>query len=325
MHVQTLVSQEQFRELSKRVQIVLSHQKKRGYRFELLAFFVRLGLYACGILLFSFGGWLFQLIGLVLASFGFYAVAITGTHETRHGCFQQSERLNRLWAYFFSDFWSGQSNVWWHHRHTLVHHTQTNIPSKEPSLFYYPWIKPFVYFFIAPFFVNGWLFVNSVKFLKSQPGPLLTYLLLQTLGWLFHIWVFALFVSWPLAIVFAVLMRALFAPLFMHIAVFNHIGLPELDRKPAWLPHQSITTRNLKPHILLTLFGGNAFIECHIEHHLFPNISNHLLGKIHPIVRSFLKEQGYAYTEEGYISCLNYCLKSYHQIFQRSPIHVIEL
>src|SRR3989339_676586 len=325
MYVQTLVSQEQFRELSKQVQTALSQQKGAGYRFELLAFFLRLGIYFVGMALFSLGGWFFHGLGLVVASFGFYAVAISGTHQTRHGCFQASDRSNRAWAYFFSDFWSGHSNVWWHHRHTLVHHTQTNIPCKEPSLFYYPWIKPVVYFFIAPFFVNAWLFVNSVKFLSKQPRRLFIYLIVQALGWAFHVFAFALFVSLPWAILYTIVTRALFAPLFMHIAVFNHIGLPELDRKPAWIAHQSITTRNLKPHVLLSLFGGNAFIECHIEHHLFPNVSNHLLGKIHPIVRSLLKEHGYTYTEEGYLSCLKECLKSYHQIFQRNPIHVIEL
>lgn len=325
MHVQTLVSQEHFRELSKRVQQIVVGEKQRGYRYEMMNFLLRFGMYLLGIVLFALGGWFFHTLGLILASFGFYAVAITGTHETRHGCFQGTDRANRAWAYFFSDFWSGQSNIWWHHRHVVVHHTQTNIPSKEPSLFYYPWIQPFVYFFIAPFFVNGWLFVNSIKNLRSQASLLVIYLVVQALGWVFHVSVFVLFVSWPWAILCAVIMRALFAPAFMHIAIFNHIGLPELDRKPAWLPHQTVTTRNLKRNIWLDVFGGNAFIECHVEHHLFPNVSNHLLAKIRPTVREFLRKHGYEYIEEGYLACLKNCFKNYHKIFQRNPIEVVEL
>lgn len=325
MQVQTLLSQEHFRELSKRIQGILSNEKQRGYRYEMFTFLLRFGIYLLGMLIFAMGGWGLRVLGLLVASFGFYAVAITGTHETRHGCFQGTDRANRLWAYFFSDFWAGQSNQWWHYRHVVVHHTQTNIPSKEPSLFYYPWIRPFVYFFIAPFFVNVWLFTNSVTYLRSRPKDLARYLFVQSFGWAFHVAVFAFMVPLPWAIVCAVLMRAGFAPAFMHIAVFNHIGLPELDRKPAWLPHQTVTTRNLKRNLVLDMIGGNAFIECHVEHHLFPNVSNHLLAKIRPTVRQFLHERGYTYTEEGYFACLKHCLANYHKIFQRNPIQVIEL
>ncbi len=326
MQVQTLLSQEHFRELSKKCQGILLGERTKGYRYEMIYFILRLLIYVVAMAIFSLNGFVFKILGVMVASFAFYAVAITGTHETRHGCFRASDKANRLWAYFFSDFWAGQSNKWWHRRHVVVHHTQTNVPSKEPSLFYYPWIQPFIYFFIAPFFVNVWLFTNSVKYLWVNKMDLTKYLLVQALGWMFHIAIFAFFIPLPWAVVCTILMRAGFAPTFMHIAVFNHIGLPELDRKPtAWLPHQTVTTRNLHKNILLDIIGGNAFIECHVEHHLFPNASNYLLAKIRPTVRAFLKEHHYDYIEEGYVSCLKNSLKNYHTIFQRNPIQVIEL
>jgi fatty acid desaturase 6 len=110
-------------------------------------------------------------------------------------------------------------------------------------------------------------------------------------------------------------MRSLFGPLFMHIAVFNHIGL---DNPPAvlpWLPRQNETTRNVKPTLILTGLAGNAFLQCHIEHHLFPSFSHHLLKEVSPVVRQFMDEKGYKYRNESYWWCLKNCLEHYHEIF----------
>ena len=40
----------------------------------------------------------------------------------------------------------------------------------------------------------------------------------------------------------------------------------------------------------LNAIGGNAFIESHIEHHLFPTLSNNILTKIRPIIIKYLKK-----------------------------------
>lgn len=69
--------------------------------------------------------------------------------------------------------------------------------------------------------------------------------------------------------------------------------------------------------------GGNAFIECHIEHHLFPKLSNRMLAKIRPIVVQHLKDEGYQYIEETYRQCLKNCLKNYHTIFKSSPLETV--
>ena len=115
-------------------------------------------------------------------------------------------------------------------------------------------------------------------------------------------------------------MRSLFSPIFMHLAVFNHIGLDNPPQLLPWLPRQDATTRNIKPSWLLNGMGGNAFLECHLEHHLFPSLSNHLLAKIRPTVRAFLTEKGYQYREETYVSCLKNCLKHYHALFENRPL-----
>lgn len=115
-------------------------------------------------------------------------------------------------------------------------------------------------------------------------------------------------------------MRSLFAPLFVHLAVFNHIDLENPKTKLPWIKHQTNTTRNLKRNWFLSGLGGSAFVECHVEHHLFPKLSNRMLLKIRPIVNKYLLKEGYAYFEETYFNCLKNCIKYYDEIFQGTKV-----
>ena len=143
------------------------------------------------------------------------------------------------------------------------------------------------------------------------------------MGWIFHASIFYLInhsITW--AIIDTLIMRSLFAPLFVHLAVFNHIGLENPATQLPWLPHQTKTTRNIKFNWFLNGIGGNAFVNCHIEHHLFPKLSNKMLGKIRPTVLRFLKKEGYDYYEIGYWQCLRNCIKYYHEIFSGIKVEI---
>ena len=326
IYTHVLLSQKHFAALSGEVREILKKQtwwQQHGY--EAVFFFLRLTLFALGLLIFAQNGWPEKIIGMLIASYAFYGVGITGTHETRHSSFATKERWNRLWACFFLEFWAGQSNLWWHHRHVATHHVYTNVPNKEPKQFFYPWINKYVYFFVLPYLVTIWLFVHSVIFLWGKWKQLFIFLLLQTAGWALHIYLFSLILPLPYALLATLIMRSLFSPMFVHLAVFNHIGLDNPERKIPWLPHQSRTTRNLRPHWLINGMGGNAFVECHIEHHLFPTLSNRMIKKIRPNVKKYLEKEGHMYVEEGYISCLANCLKYYNEIFDAHPIQVVDL
>ena len=183
------------------------------------------------------------------------------------------------------------------------------------DVFYYPGVNKYVYFFIVPYLVIFWLILNSVKFLWGKWGKLFFYLIVMMLGWVFYITLFSLVVSIEYAVLATFLMRTIFAPVFMHLAIFNHIGLDEPKKRLSWIPHQTKTTRNLKGNWFLKGIGGNAFVECHLEHHLFPNISNKMLAKIRPIVKRYLERKGYMYTDEGYFKVLSRCLKDYDKTF----------
>lgn len=296
----------------------LSWWQLHGY--ESLMLFFRFVLFFAGFTLFASGHWIGLVLGMVVMSYAYTGIAITGTHETSHLSYVKGKWANKAWAFFFSDFWAAQSHIWWHYRHVQVHHIYPNIPDREPKPFYYPWINRYVYFFLIPYFVELWMIVHSIKHLWRRPAQLAAYLVFMIAGFALHSALFAsLGYSWLASFALTMLMRSLFAPLFMHLAVFNHIGLDNPQQVLPWMPRQDNTTRNIKPHWLLNGMGGNAFLDCHLEHHLFPSLSNHMLQRIRPVVREFMKAKGYAYREETYLSCLRNCIKHYHQLFQNLP------
>ena len=321
IHMEDLFSHQNFVALSKEVQNLIKTQnwlQRHGKEWGM--FFVRALIWIGAFLVFIQPGVFFKIFGLILLSYAYYGIGITGTHESSHLAFSESKKVNRLMCYFFSDFWCAQSSEWWYNRHVQVHHVFPNVPSVEKKQFYFPWLHKYLYFFVTPYLVLFWLILNSVLYLRKRPGAFVLYAGLALAGLVGHWYLFALFIGPYWAILAVFVMRSGFAPLFLHLSVFNHLGLENPKVRLPWLPHQTNTTRNLKTHWILTGMGGNALVDCHIEHHLFPALSNSILGKIRPIIMKYLKREGYNYHEETYWSCLKNCLKYYTELF--SATHV---
>ncbi len=322
--MEDILPRKAFAELTAEVKQILdplSWTDRHGREFVLLG--VRIALFALGFAIFALPGWVAKAVGMIVISYFYYGITITGTHETGHRSWVRAVKWNKVWGYFFADFWSAQSSLWWHYRHVEIHHIYTNMPDEaEVGNYYYPWIGKYAYFFGLPFLVNIWLVLHSTKYLLRKPGQLALYLILTIAGWAFHVWLFSLFVPLPYAFLSAFVMRTVFAPIFVHIAIFNHIDLDMFFTRPPWLPHQSRTTRNLRSNWLLDGMGGNAFVECHVEHHLFPTLSNHILAKIRPTVMKYLQREGYVYIEESYTDCLKKCLEHYDRIFRSTPMAI---
>jgi fatty acid desaturase len=311
-----LISRRDFRELSKEVKAIFDRQTYlQAHGFELLIFGGRVLLFGLGYALCCRLDHWGRAAGVAVMSYAYYGIAITGVHESSHKAFVESAAGNKLWLSLFSDFWSAQSGDWWHERHVILHHVHTNVPGKDPPLYIYPWLDKYLYFFVTPFLVSFWLVYSSVEHLLQKKKSPVPYLTLAAAGWAFHIALFARLMPLGAAVATAFVMRSLLAPVFMHLAVFNHIGLENPRRRSSWLPHQARTTRNLKPHWFLSGMGGNAFVECHLEHHLFPALSNRTLAKIQPLVRSYLARDGYTYVEAPYWTCLKDSLRYYDTFF----------
>ena len=324
--MQELFSEKNFARLSEEVINLIKKQDwMQKYGFEWAILFFRIIGFCLGFYIFTNTvtntGIFYKVLGMIVLSYFYYGIAITGIHETSHRSFVRSSKLNKFFGYIFSDFWASQSSEWWYHRHIEVHHIYTNIKSKEnENSFYYPWIGRYVYFFLIPYLAVFWEIIYSIDFLWEKWKNLVLYLLLVTAGWAFHLFLFSLILPFHLAFLSVFIMRSLFAPLFVHLAVFNHIGLEDPKVRLPWIEHQTLTTRNLKRNWFLSGLGGNAFVEAHIEHHLFPSLSNKMLLKIRPIVLKYLKKEGYTYVEETYFNCLKNCIKYYHKIFSNAPV-----
>lgn len=319
MHLE--LSQQDLKTLSKEIQEILKdHSWYQNHGIEWAKSLLRCGLFISGWAIFALGHWFFQIIGLVTMSYAFVSIAISGIHQASHKSLAKSSHWNRFAAFLYTDFWASKSHLWWKWRHIDTHHPHTNVIGKEPQPFYFPWMASWLYFFVTPYLVVPWFISSSIHFLRNQPKELLLYLVFASLGVIAQSSLFwVLGYSWGTSFFLMLLMRSLFAPVFLHIAVFNHIGLPSYDQdnRPLWLELQSKTTRNLKPHWFLKGLGGNAFLDGHLEHHLFPHLSNHSLSKIRNKVVEFLKNNGYEYREESYWYCLSQCLKHYDKLFHQ--------
>lgn len=319
MHIE--LSQNDFKELSKEVKKVLGKPSwVNSYGMEWVKMALKALLFSSGFLLFLLPHWGWKILGMFVMSYAYISIAITGIHEASHLSLSKSRKVNKFWAYVFTEFWTSKSHLWWKWRHIETHHPHTNVIGEEPQPFYFPWMNGFVYFFITPYAVLPWLISSSVWFLRKKPKQLAAYLTVSTLGFLFHASLFAYAgYSWLAALGMVVVMRSIFAPIFLHIAVFNHIGLPFFKNdttRPQWTELQSKTTRNIRPNWFLKGIGGNAFLDGHVEHHLFPHLSNHQIAKARNTIVNFLKRKQYIYREESYIECLQQCIKHYSHLFE---------
>ena len=62
----------------------------------------------------------------------------------------------------------------------------------------------------------------------------------------------------------------------------QHIGLPMFaaDRKPKRIHLMSLGVLNLPRNVLLDWSFGHSLISCHVEHHLFPSLSDNMCLKV---------------------------------------------
>jgi len=310
------LTQKQFAALSHDVFTALKKEnwlQRNG--MEIVSLLLRLLGICAGFFIFMIQGIFFKIIGMIIMSYFYTGIVVTVTHGSSHGTFFKSKKLNAFVTYFSSDFLVSQSSAWWYKRHVELHHAHTNIVGKDPPLFVYPWMNKYVYFFLVPYLIQLWFYRNSISYLWGKWKELTLYLLFSTIGWIAQIYLFVQIVSLPSAILCVLFTRLFFAPVFAHIAIFNHVALEEPIKRPHWLPHQTKTTRNLKKNWFITGIGGNAFVDGHIEHHLFPSLSHRMLDKVKPIIVKHLKKEGYVYLEEGYFECLSRCLRDYDIIF----------
>lgn len=101
----------------------------------------------------------------------------------------------------------------------------------------------------------------------------------------------------------------------------QHIGLAMFSptRRPKRIYQMTHGVLNLPRNPLLDWTFGHSLINCHVEHHLFPFLSDNMCLKVKPIVSKYLKEKELPYQEDSYLSRLRLFFHRYQEFMVYAP------
>ncbi|XP_041432142.1 fatty acid desaturase 6-like [Xenopus laevis] len=141
--------------------------------------------------------------------------------------------------------------------------------------------------FLAPLTLPVLTLLVGLRYVMQMPlSRALCSLSCISLGLWGHCWLLAQISGLGLgsAIGCMFLSRSMMAIPFIHVNIFQHIGLPMFS--PTQCPWRlKIMTRsmlNLTRNLILDWTYGHSLISCHVEHHLFPMLSDHMCLKMKP-------------------------------------------
>jgi fatty acid desaturase len=101
----------------------------------------------------------------------------------------------------------------------------------------------------------------------------------------------------------------------------NGMAVYPADQKPDFWKLQVTTTRNITSNVFVDWFCGG--LQYQVDHHLFPMLPRHNLGKAHALVASFCKEHGVTYHETdmyvGTIEVLSHLAKISGEFIHHFP------
>ncbi|KAG7215461.1 hypothetical protein INR49_003237 [Caranx melampygus] len=115
--------------------------------------------------------------------------------------------------------------------------------------------------------------------------------------------------------------RAMFSVPYIHVNIFQHIGLPMFSptRRPKRIYQMTHGVLNLPRNPVLDWIFGHSLINCHVEHHLFPFLSDNMCLKVKPVVSKYLTEKQLPYQEDSYLSRLSLFFHKYQELMVFAP------
>jgi len=101
----------------------------------------------------------------------------------------------------------------------------------------------------------------------------------------------------------------------------NGMAVYPADQTPDYWKLQVSTTRNVVSTPFADWFCGG--LQCQVDHHLFPSLPRHNLGKVNALVKSFCKEHGVTYHEanmwDGTLEVLKHLAEVSEQFVKEFP------
>jgi len=157
---------------------------------------------------------------------------------------------------------------------------------------------------------QSWVFVfggfgqHSVKAAHID-RQMMRYPVLEKVGLVLHYtWLFYLLSYMPLAHAVAFFLTAQCSCGLFLAWVFglghNGMAVYPANQRPDFWKLQVSTTRNVTSNWFSDWFCGG--LQYQVDHHLFPSLPRHNLGKVHVLVASFCKEYGVNYHEAGMVA-----------------------
>ncbi|KAG8446327.1 hypothetical protein GDO86_013964 [Hymenochirus boettgeri] len=268
---------------------------------------------------------LFFVLGILILGLANSVITIKGSHMASHRALCRSPTLGRFWATFFIEICSWLPVQYGEQGHVKIHHKHTNIIGLGDSrVWKAPCLNYLIYMFLAPLALPVLTLVIGLRHMMQMSC-------VRALGSLFCIslglWGHLQFLvqtsglSLQSALGCMFISRSLMAVPFIHVNIFQHIGLPMFSpsERPHRLKQMSYAVLNLHQNLLLDWTFGHSLISCHVEHHLFPAFSDHMCLKVKPIVSSFLCAHNLPYKEDTYMSRLRLFLNKYEEFMVLAP------
>ena len=264
-------------------------------------------------------------LGFLLFAYIHATFTVKLAHAAVHNALAGSSHFwNHILSVFFIAIWGGFTEVGSHEAHIGLHHPYTNVIGLGDSS---SWRAPFLdrnmYLFIAPLFLQLFYPVIGLNMLAGRWRSQVRFVSIILLGHVMHFCLFRYAAGMSIlgSILCNATVRCLFSIPYIHVNIFQHIGLPMYDvrKRPKRLYQLASAALNLPRNPLLDYTFGHSIISCHVEHHLFPRLSDNMCLKIKPVVSDYLKKHGLPYNEETYLSQLRKFYNNYDELMVKAP------
>uniref|UniRef100_A0A8C6X8W0 Fatty acid desaturase 6 n=1 Tax=Naja naja TaxID=35670 RepID=A0A8C6X8W0_NAJNA len=266
------------------------------------------------------------LVGIAVLGVANHTLTVKGSHLASHNALVESKSWGKLWSIFFIEICSAFTAERGSYNHVKMHHAYTNVIGLgDSSTWKIPFLNRYVYMFIAPIAVPVITPLVAIGLLTEvELKTAIRTLCCIFIGFYAHYWLLinvSGFQSIWSALGCMLITRALLAHAYIHVNIFQHIGLPmfSLDKKPKRIHMMSCGVLNLPRNPLLDWVFGHSIISCHVEHHLFPAFSDNMCLKIKPLVSQYLKKKKLRYNEDSYWSRLKLFLEKYEELMVHAP------
>lgn len=295
------------------------------YGIDLAIMFANFALLPISFLLIASGSIPLFMTGFLLFSYIHATFTVKLAHAAIHNALAGSSHFwNRLLAVFFVEIWGSFSEQGSYEAHIQLHHPYTNVIGLGDSS---SWRAPFLgrvtYLFIAPLFMPLFNTMIGITLLAGRWWSIARFLCVAASGYIMHFCLFRYVAGLSIlrTILCMITTRSVFSIPYIHVNIFQHIGLPMYDvkKRPRRLYQLASAALNLPRNPLLDYSFGHSIISCHVEHHLFPRLSDNMCLKIKPVVSSYLKNNGLPYNEATYTNQLCKFYKEYDELMVNAP------